>query len=758
MPITPSTYATNSPITAHQLSQDLYSIDGSYFNSNGVLFHSNRPMLVEAYRQNGLVTAAKGGTFNLLGGAANSAFTVLDTSALFGSGSDNPGQSATFRSQGAVAPSSSGVLGDIGGWGLFISFIPLGQFSGTAGTFGVAWFQGNTPTEPLLDIGCMNPPSNVYNNCNFAVDLLQRTPNTGLIQPGVFAQDPAGEKTPLAVNTVSTVGVTPRFSEIWCGVLNGTGMPVSSVPAPFTAITGLTQISSSTLNTCIGDTFNLLNFPPMLNVESQVTNSISANTVTVVPFTFTPLLDSYSGYSTASTSYTVPLSGIYFCHANIIFASNFDTGQCVAGIQVNGTNYLGGAYNATPNASQNTGASVTKVLDLEAGDVVQVVAVTSAGTSFGSANVSHFILTWMSAIVSGVQHWTPPDVTGFQFLAGTPPESVVNLVANPYFAGGNTADWFGFNGSYTVTSSIPAGAPYQYAAQYVNNGSTAGALEYTNTIPANPGEIYYLSSWVNSTASTIQFGFDFHLNNNFVTTVTNNYTVPSGVWTQLSTSFTAPTSFGINGLIPRIGFPNANGGTLYTQGVIVSADQEALSPLFNQKLANDINFLLNRPYLTVHQTAATGSLLVNANIPVTMQQVGGLVHGSFGDSYNGWNAGSNKYVAPVSGWYLAVSEISAATISTAHSGNSFSAGFSVPTSGGVSAPTSPQAMPDLYQQMMVGQAWTYPTGATAIGTYYLLAGESIAPSARLFSGTAVTWSTDVTHSFDSHFNVIWMSN
>jgi hypothetical protein len=756
MPVIPSTYATNSPITGHQLSQDLYSIDGSFFNANGVLFHSNRPMLVEAYRQNGLVTAAKGGSFNLLGGAVNSAFTVLDTSALFGSGSDNPGQSATFQSQGAVAPSSSGVLGDIGGWGLFISFISLGQFSGTAGTFGVGWSQQGGPVK--VDIGCMNPPSNVYNNCNFAVDLLQRTPTTGLIQPAVFAQDPAGQKIPLAVNTVSTIGTTPRFSEIWCGVLNGTGIPVSTIPAPFTAITGLTPLSSATLNTSIGNSFNLLNFPPMLNAQIQSTTSISANTVTVVPFNMTPLLDSYSGFSTASTSYTVPLTGMYFCHANVIFNIGFDTGQCVAGIQVNGTNYLGGSYNATPNASINTGASVTKVLDLQAGDVVKVVAVTSAGTEFGNANVSHFIMTWMGSINSAVQHWTPPEVTGFQFKAGTPPESVVNLVGNPYFAGGNSAEWFGFNGTYSVTSTIPAGGYYQYAAKYTNNGSAAGALEYTGTIGANPGEVYYVSSWVNSTASTIQFGFDFTLNGTYVTTVTNNYTVPSGVWTQLSTSFTAPTSFGINEMYPRIGFPTANGAILYAQGVIVSADQEALSPLFNQKLANDINFLLNRPYLTVHQTAATGSLLANANIPITMQSVGGLVHGSLGDNYNGWNSGSNKYVAPVNGWYLAVEEISAATISTANSGNSFSAGFSVPTSGGLAAPTTPQAMPDLYQQIMVGQAWTYPTGATAIGTYYLLAGESIAPSARLFSGTAVTWSTDVTHSFDSHFSVIWMSN
>jgi hypothetical protein len=79
----------------------------------------------------------------------------------------------------------------------------------------------------------------------------------------------------------------------------------------------------------------------------------------------------------------------------------------------------------------------------------------------------------------------------------------------------------------------------------------------------------------------------------------------------------------------------------------------------------------------------------------------------------------------------------------------------VPTSGGFTSPTSGSAPPDWYQELLVANQWTYPTGATGIGLYYLLAGETIAPVAQY---VGATWATDVTHSFLSHFNVIWMSN
>jgi hypothetical protein len=256
---------------------------------------------------------------------------------------------------------------------------------------------------------------------------------------------------------------------------------------------------------------------------------------------------------------------------------------------------------------------VTKVLDLQAGDTVKVVTETSTSSNFGSANISHFIMMWLTPIDTAQQTWTPPQVTGFQLLAGTPPGNGTGQLAN----------------------------------------------------------------------------------------------------------------------------------------------------VLNSKLANDLNFLLHRPYLTVHQTTAQTSLVRNAFTKCTMQSTVGLVHGGVGDNYHGWSSANNNYVAPVSGWYLAVAEVNAATTSTANSGDSLIAGFSVPTSGGLASPTSNHAPPDWYQHLLVANSWTYPTGATALNVYYLAAGETIAPVVQYQGSTASTWATDVTGRggvFNSHFNVIWMSN
>ena len=126
-----------------------------------------------------------------------------------------------------------------------------------------------------------------------------------------------------------------------------------------------------------------------------------------------------------------------------------------------------------------------------------------------------------------------------------------------------------------------------------------------------------------------------------------------------------------------------------------------------------------------------------------MQSTVTQFHGDLQDNYNGWSTANNHYVAPVNGWYLAVSEVNAATTSTANSHFQILAGFSVPTSGGVASPTSSgdgeAAPPDVYQQIMVSNGGTWPSGATAMEFYYLLAGETITPVAKYIGGT---WATD----------------
>ena len=82
--------------------------------------------------------------------------------------------------------------------------------------------------------------------------------------------------------------------------------------------------------------------------------------------------------------------------------------------------------------------------------------------------------------------------------------------------------------------------------------------------------------------------------------------------------------------------------------------------LLTEHLGNDLNFLVNRPYFTGYQATAQTGLTVGTWTSVTIDTVGGLIHGVSGDNYAGWSDYSNSYAAPVAGWYLVVSEMYAA--------------------------------------------------------------------------------------------------
>ena len=117
----------------------MYTYDGSYFGANGVAFHSNRPISFETFILNSLVAApVAGGAVTVPGGTQGSAISVVDNAALFGIGSDFPGDAASFQSR-VSGPRFNGIPGEYGGWNLLFSSSPLSTFSGTANTYGVLW-------------------------------------------------------------------------------------------------------------------------------------------------------------------------------------------------------------------------------------------------------------------------------------------------------------------------------------------------------------------------------------------------------------------------------------------------------------------------------------------------------------------------------------------------------------------------------------------------------------------------------------------
>jgi hypothetical protein len=177
-----------------------------------------------------------------------------------------------------------------------------------------------------------------------------------------------------------------------------------------------------------------------------------------------------------------------------------------------------------------------------------------------------------------------------------------------------------------------------------------------------------------------------------------------------------------------------------------------LPALFQTHIANDIGFLVNRPYLMAYQSSAQSGFSSNSWNTIHMNVLGGIVHSDTGDNYSGWTSGgSNLYSAQQPGWYLAVAEMFGTYPGTPTTAG-ITAGFNTTTSGG----RTPSASPDWYQEMFACSQ-TYPPGATAVGMYYLETGETIQPQLQGQSYTGSSWGTQVATGVNSHVELVWIS-
>ena len=179
-----------------------------------------------------------------------------------------------------------------------------------------------------------------------------------------------------------------------------------------------------------------------------------------------------------------------------------------------------------------------------------------------------------------------------------------------------------------------------------------------------------------------------------------------------------------------------------------------LPGLFSARIANDLGFLVTRPYFLGWQAAGQSGLTQDAWHPVTLDTITGVIHSDPGDPWSGWSAGSHWWAAPVPGWYLICGEVAGiAAAGTA----SLWAGLSVPTSGAYAGAQAP----DAYQHMLASTNSSLPPGGTIFGLYYLLAGETVQPVIQGqdygsdFMGTAS--GTLDGGQVASHLEAIWIS-
>jgi len=174
----------------------------------------------------------------------------------------------------------------------------------------------------------------------------------------------------------------------------------------------------------------------------------------------------------------------------------------------------------------------------------------------------------------------------------------------------------------------------------------------------------------------------------------------------------------------------------------------ALSTL-NTHLANDTNFLVNKPYFTGHQQTQQTGIADGTETQVIIDTIAGQVHASNGDNYSGWNATTHVYTAPVDGWYMAISEVflPPATLTTQPASAAL---LQVSSNFGASDAW------DWYQHATANTSGQV-TGAAAMGFYYLRQGDTITPGVIQQNMVSGTNSLAAPASAKTHFDLIWVS-
>jgi len=210
----------------------------------------------------------------------------------------------------------------------------------------------------------------------------------------------AGTGTTLVTSTTQL----PTVSVRWVAKVSGvTGLPVPTNPAwPVPP----DYITSADMNANVRDTVRFLAFPPICKaVYTPGTTTLPSQTFpagTVVAFGVDDaVVDNYDGFTGGTGSnYTAAVAGNYFCYGQINLNSSANDAIYCAGFSVNsGTTQWGDSVKMVATAAG--GASVTKRLRLDEGDVLQFVASQDSGASIEynttGANQTRFIVVWEGA-------------------------------------------------------------------------------------------------------------------------------------------------------------------------------------------------------------------------------------------------------------------------------------------------------------------------------------------------------------------------
>ena len=246
---------------------------------------------------------------------------MIDTTALAGTGADQPGTYSTFTFTNTV-PATSGVAGGYSGQWLTWDFPRLGHVTAPPGGVGAGISLNGTPeflgTFQYGDRRARTTARGTWTTSWRPAPTCTSRTSGGCPRPS--PRSPAAPPTP--------PGITTRMGFLWQTVLSGGG----TVPAVPSVATDWGTVTSAKLNG-MGSALTLLNNPPSLRVSSATSQNIAASTRTVIQFPAVHL-DNYAGWSTATSAPTPPRCPACTCSPPGPWGTATSTGVRWSGLNV----------------------------------------------------------------------------------------------------------------------------------------------------------------------------------------------------------------------------------------------------------------------------------------------------------------------------------------------------------------------------------------------------------------------------------------
>jgi hypothetical protein len=807
------------------LNTDLWSFSGTGFGANGIQLFAHRPVLFESITNSKQLTASATGAWNTSGGSPTTAFSCLDTSALFGLGADNPGVYATY-SFAANVTGGAGSAGSAGGWYLTAAYQTAAAAAGTPATAGTGIYRAQAyPSYEALVAGqsplawweltdasgsdtAADSSGNNHTGAATAVSFGIAT-STALL-PFTCAQFGATS----TISTTYQPGLAGVTVEAWVNLdgLSQTGTPtlmassqtgsdnkgfvleLSGGNAPAVvfgnSITHASVASGTAVPasgwTYMAGTMGAGTVALYVNGVTQgittLAGNMAAGTAAGIGVGFNP------GSGAGNVSGLLAQCAIYgsvltAAQISAHYQSGLSMVPVYAGngvIQAQGTaatacSYFTDLLNVGPGTATTWWPGVL-VADASAttrtppSDGVDTSGLTSrvtwawAGVSTGGSTVTQVPApqqTWTAAITTTQLNGPTGPRQALTFLNNPPLFKVAQGLSSSVagsalsvlsFGSAATIDTYsGWNGTNAYTAQLPG---LYLAAPLVSFAANAGGQRFAG-----------LSVAGTQGTTTLQGGAYLAVGTGGVTSAgqIRVLDLQAGDTVSLAAGQTSGGALALAGtaattrLVLAYLCPYSSGGVAsatppYTpfrwQAGFTAAQ---LPSLLSQHLGNDLSFLVNKPYMTGYQGSAQTGFVNGTWNAVTIDTVGGLIHGSNGDNYSGWSATQNAYVAQQPGWYLAIFEGYASLPGSVSPGPYLTAGFNVPTSGGVPPLTSPDWYQSCYFPMTAGS----PPGVSGISCYYLSVGESVQPMMRA-QNWGGSWATYVSATTKSQFSAIFL--